>query len=141
MNKEEIRINHHRTFSLKVIAASLSFMLTGCAGITTVMPDGEETTRSREDFEKYVESVFRRQNRASLEVGQLLNDEISARDSDQFERAEGYMLKACSALNRVARQEMERNDPGILLKMEVRDTIGECDFATRILEEMIAEFK
>jgi hypothetical protein len=86
-----------------------------------------------------VESVFRRQNRASLEVGQLLNEEISPKDSIALESAERYMLKACSALNQVVRQEMDRNDPGMLLEIEVKDTIGDCDFATRIVEQLIAE--
>lgn len=86
-----------------------------------------------------MESVFRRQNQASVEAGQLLNDEINPRDRTALEAAERNMLGACSALNQVVKQKMDQRDPGIFLEMEVRDTIGDCDFATRILEQLIAE--
>ncbi|MGR9106805.1 MAG: hypothetical protein ACU843_07730, partial [Gammaproteobacteria bacterium] len=124
-NKEESLINSRTPLALSILAGTL-LSLTGCATITTVTPDGKETTRTREEFEQYVESVFRRQNRASLEAGQLLDEELSAADSREIATAERYMLKACSALNQVVAQKMEQNDPGILLEMKVKDTIGEC---------------
>ena len=117
------------------------FCITGCAGITTVLPDGRETTRSREEFERYVESVFRRQNKASLESGQLLSEEIDSQKSAELESAERYMLRSCSALNQVVQENMDRKDPGILLEIKVRDTIGACDFATQIVEELIVELE
>jgi hypothetical protein len=123
------------------LVQTVSFFATGCATVTTISPDGQKTTRSREEFESYVESVFRRQNQASLEVGQLLNEGLNAEDSAALETAERRMLSACSALNEVVRKEMDQTDPGILLEMEVRDTIGDCDFATRILENLLAEFE
>ncbi|MCI0668421.1 MAG: hypothetical protein L0Y43_10245 [Methylococcaceae bacterium] len=117
----------------------MCFALAACTGITTTTPDGRETTRSREEFERYVEAVFRRQNQASVEAGQLLNEEIKPGDRIALEAAERNMLRACSALNQVVKQKMERENPGIFLEMEVRDTIGACDFTTRMLEELIAE--
>lgn len=113
-------------------------MLAACTGITTKAPDGVEVTRTRAEFEQYVESVFRRQNNASLEAGQLLDDTLD--DPEQrrkIEDAERNMLASCGALNRVAHQRMEQDDPGILLEIEVKNTIGECDFATRELERLI----
>ncbi|MGH8549946.1 MAG: hypothetical protein ACRERU_15335 [Methylococcales bacterium] len=116
----------------------LSLTLAACGNITTITPDGQETTRSREEFESYVESVFRRQNQASVEAGQLVNEEIRPRNRGELEAAERNMLRACSALNQVVKLKMEQQDPGIFLELEVRDTIGDCDFATRILEQLIA---
>lgn len=113
-------------------------MLIACTAITTKTPDGLEVTRSRDEFEQYVESVFRRQNQASLEVGQMLDDAVaSPRERLALETAEQKMLVACDALNQVAHQRMEQNDPGIVLKIEVKNTIGDCDFATRELERLI----
>ncbi|MGH8499523.1 MAG: hypothetical protein ACRERV_12070 [Methylococcales bacterium] len=87
-----------------------------------------------------MESVFRRQNSASLAVGQLLDDTIgSPREKLALETAERKMLAACDALNRVVHQQMEQHDPGILLEIEVKNTIGDCDFATRGLERLIEE--
>lgn len=129
----------HRPLLFFNFALAFSFVLAGCATtITTITPDGQEITRSREEFEGYVESVFRRQNRAALEVGQILDEGISPETAHELDAAERSMLKACSALNRVVRHEMERDDPGILLEIEVRNTIGGCDFATRQLERLIA---
>lgn len=105
------------------------------------MPDGQETTRTREEFEGYVESVFRRQNQASVEAGQLLEEDLSPKDRTALEALERNMLNACSALNQVARDQMDQRDSGLFLEVEVRDTIGNCDFATRNLEKRIAELE
>ncbi len=134
---EDFAIQSHLRLRVFPLVLALSSILSGCASITTITPDGQKTTRSREEFEHYVESVFRRQNQASLEVGQLLDEEIDPKNSRQLELAERRMLDACGALNQVVRHEMDRDDPGILLELEVRDTIGDCDFATRILEQLI----
>jgi hypothetical protein len=136
---EDFAIHSHTKLRFFSFVLACSSVLAGCATITTVTPDGQKTTRSREEFERYVELVFRRQNQASLEVGQLLDEEVNPEVSRQFEFAERRMLDACSALNQIARHEMERDDPGIVLELEVRDTIGDCDFATRVLEQLLAE--
>lgn len=101
------------------------------------MPDGGKTSRSVDEFEGYVESVFRRQNRAILETGQLLDEDLSQQDSLTLEKAEHRVLEACTALNQVVKHQMEQKKPGILLELKVKNTIGDCDFATRTLEQLI----
>ncbi len=124
--------------STTITSVLLALILAGCAGVTTTTPDGRETTRSRDEFEQYVKSVLRRQSSASIETGQLLDETIDNPETRlALETAERKMLLACDALNRVVHQKMEQNDPGILLEIEVKNTIGDCDFATRDLERLI----
>lgn len=123
------------------LALILALTLIACTRITTVMPDGRETTRTREEFETYVESVFRRQNQALLEAGEMLESPLDPNNVRQLEYAEKRVLQACGALNQVAREKMENHDPDILLEIKVKDSIGDCDFATKVLEEVIVESK
>jgi hypothetical protein len=115
--------------------------LSGCTSITTIRPDGRQITRSIDEFKGYVESVFRRQNQATLNTGQLLDENISENIGLELETTENRMLDACGALNQVAREKMNRNEPGILLELKVRNTIGECDHATEQLEQLIEELE
>jgi hypothetical protein len=115
--------------------------LSGCTSITTIRPDGRQITRSIDEFKGYVESVFRRQNQATLNTGQLLDENISENIGLELETTEHRMLDACGALNQVAREKMNRNEPGILLELKVRNTIGECDHATEQLEQLIEELE
>ncbi|RUM53495.1 MAG: hypothetical protein DSY87_03660 [Methylococcus sp.] len=115
--------------------------LSGCTSITTTRSDGRQITRSIDQFKGYIESVFRRQNQATLNTGQLLDEDISESTALELESAEHRMLDACGALNQVARKKMNRNKPGILLELKVRNTIGECDHATEQLEQLIEELE
>jgi hypothetical protein len=115
--------------------------LSGCTSVTTIKPDGLEITRSIDEFKGYVESVFRRQNQTTLTTGQLLDEDISESTSLELETAEHRMLDACDSLNQLARKKMSRNEPGILLELEVRNTIGKCDHATEQLEQLIEKLE
>jgi len=134
----------NRTSTVLFPGIGLILLLTtlfGCTSITTIRPDGREITRSIDEFKGYVESVFRRQNQVTLNTGQLLDEDISESTGLGLETAERRMLDACDALNQIARKKMNRNEPGILLELEVRNTIGKCDHATEQLEQLIAELE
>ena len=133
----QVTINFHIRRELRIGTLLIVLILSSCTTVTTTTPDGRETTRSLEDFEDYVESVFRRQNKATLDSGQLLDEEINPQDCLTLEQAEHKMLSACSALNQVVKHKMEQSDSGILLELEVKNTIGDCDFAARELEQLI----
>lgn len=67
-----------------------------------------------------------------------MEEDISEKEVLALEKAEGRMLKVCSPLNKIVKHKMEQADPGILLEMEVKNTIGDCDFATSELEQLIS---
>jgi hypothetical protein len=105
-----------------ILAAAL---LSACSTISTTAADGAVTVRSREEFEKYVEAVFRYQN----EVG---NDLISLGASTgqvatALQLAENRMIESCRYLNDVVVAHTEGHEPGLALKAGLMRTISECD--------------
>ena len=111
-------------------------LLQACATVTTTLPDGSQKTRLIEDFEQYAESVFRRQNQATAQAGMLLDEDLNPDDYNALEAAESRMLKVCKALNEIANRQIDQQDINILLKLEVKQTIGECDYATQKVERL-----
>jgi len=111
-------------------------LLQACATVTTTLPDGSQKTRSIEDFEQYAESVFRRQNQATAQAGMLLDEDLNPDDYKALEAAESRMLMACKALNEIANRQIDQQDSNILLELEVKQSIGECDYATQKVEQL-----
>ena len=111
--------------------------LQACATVTTKLPDGSQTTRSIKEFEKYAESVFRRQNQATVRIGELLDEDLDPSVITELEAAEEQMLKKCAAINQIARQQMDQQHSNFLLELEVKRSIGECDYATRQIEHIL----
>ena len=116
-------------------------LLQACATVTTTLPDGSQKIRSIEEFEYYAESVFRRQNQATAQAGMLLDEDLNPDDYNALEAAESEMLKVCKALNEIANRQIDQQDTDILLKLEVKQTIGECDYATQKVEQLNEQFQ
>ncbi len=114
----------------------LMFLLQACATVTTTLPDGSHKTRSIEDFEHYAESVFRRQNQATAQAGMLLDEDLNQDDYNALEAAETAMLRACKSLNEIANRKIDQQDSDILLQLEIKRSIGECDYATQKVEQL-----
>jgi hypothetical protein len=111
-------------------------LLQACSTVTTTLPDGSHKTQSIEEFEQYAESVFRRQNQATAQAGMLLDEDLNPGDYNAMEAAESDMLRACKALNEIANRQIDQQDSNILLELEVKQTIGECDYATQNVEQL-----
>lgn len=106
-------------------------LLSACSTISTTSADGAVTVRSREEFETYVEAVFRYQN----EVG---NDLIALGPSTgevaaTLQLAEERMIQSCQYLNEIVVAHTEGHEPGLALKAGLIRTIGECDRAAHEL--------
>jgi hypothetical protein len=110
-------------------------LLSACSTISTTAPDGAVTVRSRDEFEKYVESVFRYQNSVGNE---MISRSLSVQQSDKpLQSAEERMVASCHYLNAVAVAHAEGRDPGLELKSGLMRTIGECDRAAHDLGELL----
>lgn len=126
---------HSRFLQIPLITLALG--LCSCTTVTVTAPDGTRHTRSIEEFEKYVEQVFKHQNRVMLESGSL-QEELQDPDAlRRLEHMEKQVLEACEAVNQAAILQSREEDIDLLLQLEVRDTIAECDHATGQMEQLI----
>lgn len=119
----------------RLLTAAGLALIAACSTVTTVSPQGERTVRTREEFEDYVEQVFRYQNL----VG---NDLIARADSDQvmppaLVEADEHMVRSCQALNAVVIARAEDRDPGLALKRELARTIAACDQAAHAVGRLL----
>jgi hypothetical protein len=119
--------------NLLLIAAVGS--LTACSTVSTTGPDGAVTVRSRDDFERYVEQVFRYQN----SVGNDLISRTASTDElpPALQSAEEHMVESCHALNEIVVATAEGRDPGMKLKSALMRTIGQCDAAAHDLAAVL----
>lgn len=105
--------------------------------MTTTLPDGSQTTRSIPEFEQYAETVFKRQNLTTTRIGELMEEELDDEAYNKLEAAEETLLNKCAAINQIARDRIEQKDSNVLLQLKVKQTIGECDYATRQAEQLL----
>lgn len=116
-------------------------MLQACATVTTTLPDGSHKTQSTRQFERYAESVFRRQNQATVQTGMLLDEDLNPDAYNALDAAESDMLRVCKPLNEIANRQINQQDSDIMLELEVKQTIGECDYATQKVEQLIEQLQ
>lgn len=102
---------------------SLSLMLFGCG--TPLFGGYGAKGQSREEFTRYVESVFRLQNSITSEIMAL--QEADATDYPGLSKAEQNMQEACAPLNEYVSRESEGLDTGLFLRRRVEKTAVECE--------------
>ncbi|MCG3200899.1 MAG: hypothetical protein NFCOHLIN_00761 [Gammaproteobacteria bacterium] len=123
------------TGSGRLLAAAGLALMGACSTIATTSPQGERTVRTRAEFERYVEQVFRYQNL----VG---NDLIARAGFDEkvppaLVEAEEHMVRSCQALNAVVIARAEDRDPGLALKRDLTRTIAACDQAAHAVGRLL----
>jgi hypothetical protein len=111
-------------------------LLSGCA-----MPlFGEYTPvgHSREEFEHYVEEVFRFQNGMTSEVMMLLETD-KAGDNGRLLQSEQHMQKVCEPLNEYVSRDMDGLSTGFFLRRQVVKSTMDCDHAAHELKALLDE--
>ena len=111
-------------------------LLHGCATVTIPIADRGEKTMTIDEFSKYTEAVFRRQNRASDQVI-MLAEEMDPPTYQKLADAEEKMLEACRPLNEIAARQRDQESVGLTLKLEIAPAIDACDRATTRLETLL----
>jgi RNA 3'-terminal phosphate cyclase len=119
-----------------MVLAVLTLLLQGCSTVTIRTGDGGEKTMTIEEFRKYSEEVFRRQNRASDQVI-MLSEEVDPATYQKLAETEEQMLEACGPLNEIAARQRDQESVGLSLKLEIAPTIDACDRATAHLEALL----
>jgi len=93
--------------------------------------------QSREEFERYVEDVFRLQNNMTSEVMMLTESEDNSQSHVTLIRAEQDMQKICAPLNEYASRDSEGLSVGLLLSHSVEKSAVDCERAARQVESLL----
>lgn len=114
-------------------------MLSGCSTITTHKSSGEEIVMTREEFEQYVEHVFRYHNQVMSELIEAADERP---DQDPQEKrllnaAETKMVSACQALNEVVSESLSGENVGLNLKLDLVDTVPACEEASKAVDDLM----
>ena len=104
---------------------SVTLLLSGCG--TPFLGSYVTKGQSKEEFTRYVESVFKLQNSLTSEIMEYLETDVS--NHDDLLEAEQHMQQACGPLNEYASRESEGLSTGILLSRRVEKTAIECEQA------------
>lgn len=110
-------------------------LLSGCAKPLLVRYG--DTGLSREEFEAYVEQVFRFQNRLTNEV-MLLS--LRSEDLNQYNDiflAEHDMHDICLPLNQYVAKNMDDQSAGLLLMRRVERSVVACEQAAKHLDSLL----
>ncbi len=121
-------------------ACSLTLALAACATVTTRQPDGSSKQLSQEEYAAYAEQVFRRQNSASQRVIYYDSEAEKPENIVALEEAEENMLEACQFLNQIVMSKIYKEDETLILRLRTRQTIDDCDYATRELEALLQKY-
>lgn len=92
--------------------------------------------QSREDFERYVEQVFRFQNRLTSDL-MMLQESGDFKASEALLQAEQFMRQQCDPLNEYVARDVDGQSSGFFLRRRVENTAGECERAAKELEVLI----
>lgn len=120
-----------------LVFAFLSTAVSGCG--RAFWGGYGDTALSLEEFEVYVEQVFRLQNRLTNEV-MLLS--LRSEDLDRFEdifSAENRMHELCNPLNEYVVKSMDDQSAGFLLMRRVEKAAVPCERAALQVEALLRQ--
>lgn len=92
--------------------------------------------QSREEFERYVENVFRLQNSLTSEI-MMLQESEELSSPEQLLQAEQHMRQQCASLNEYVARDVDGQSSGFLLRRRVEKTAAECERAATDLRDLI----
>lgn len=92
--------------------------------------------QSREEFERYVENVFRLQNSLTSEI-MMLQESEELNSPEQLLQAEQHMRQQCASLNEYVARDVDGQSSGFLLRRRVEKTAAECERAATDLRDLI----
>lgn len=117
-----------RSSSCLVLFAVIA--LSACAAVDTM--DGAHLRVGSEDFRRYVESVFRLQNKTATDLAFALEaGDLAAADLAALNAAEQSLLDACSGLNEIAASRRDNESMGKLRQLRAARSAPQCEVAAR----------
>lgn len=111
-------------------------LLSSCAGpmLGSYGPIGH----SREEFEHYVEEVFRFQNEMTTKVMMLLETE-EKNNIEQILQSEQRMHQICEPLDVYVSRDMDGLSKSFSLRRQVMKSTSDCDHAAHELNKLLEE--
>ena len=113
---------------------SVTLMLSGCA--TPFFGGYGANGQTREEFTRYVESVFRLQNSMTSEIMELMETDDKSNHDDLL-KAEQRMQEACGPLNEYASRESEGLNIGFFLSRRVEKSAIDCEHAALKVKSLL----
>lgn len=94
---------------------------------------------SQEEFEKYVEQVFRYHNQVMNDLIETAPDRVaqSPDESKKLDAAESRMVMTCRILNEIVTESMSGENPGLKLKLDLIDSVPACEAASRTVDDLM----
>lgn len=93
---------------------------------------------SREEFEHYVEEVFRFQNEMTTKV-MMLVETGEKNNMEQILQSEQHMHRICEPLNVYVSREMDGLSEPLSLRRKVMQSTTDCDHAAHELNKLLEE--
>ena len=113
----------------------LTLFLSGCS-----FPFGGgygENGQTKEEFARYVESVFKFQNQMTSKVMMLLEGGDDLSNYEEILLAEQHMHEICKPLNDYAARENDGLSVGLLLRRRVEKSAVACDKAAHRVDRYL----
>lgn len=112
------------------ILLGVNALLTACVG-TVELADGKRIPLNSQEFEDYVEYVFKYQNKVADELTFALVDGDAAESDSQLalEAAEAKLLLACSGLNELATARRDGLRLSVRRKLKLARQVPDCEHA------------
>jgi hypothetical protein len=130
MSRQNNNLRHRR---IALLIACLA-LLSGCA--LPLFGEYGPIGHSREEFEHYVEEVFRFQNEMTTKVVMLLETE-EKKDMEQILQSEQRMHQVCEPLNVYVSRDMDGLSKSLSLRRQVMKSTTDCDHAAHELNTLL----
>ncbi len=93
--------------------------------------------QTREEFTRYVETVFKLQNSMTSQMMALAENDEKPTNIDALLQAEQRMQKMCEALNEYAVRDSDDLSIGLLLQRRVEQSAKDCETAAKDLQTLL----
>lgn len=93
--------------------------------------------QTREEFTRYVETVFKLQNSLTSEMMALTENDEKPNNLPTLLQAEQTMQKQCEALNEYAALDSEGSSASLLLQRRVEQSAKDCENAAKALQALL----
>lgn len=94
---------------------------------------------SQDEFEKYVENVFRYHNQVMNDLIETAADRVtqSPEESKKLDAAEARMILTCQVLNEIVTEAMSGENPGLKLKLDLIESVPDCEAASKTVDDLM----
>ena len=137
-----IQISHNLAettrLSLWSLLCLLGMIATGCVPLVQT-EDGRSIRANSEEFQEYIESVFRRQNAVSVRLMWAIDGDESEEVLQELERIESRLLDVCRPLNDVAIARRRHRSIDFDQKRELIQAAPQCERVTAQTESALRD--